>query len=97
MVWCRPTFFFHRSRIHKQYKEYFGIDEEDERIDKDGDEDIPQVPAKEAVARFYFNASLELAQNDITKLKHIDSLPVNLCLNVLARNKDIREAERKEM
>lgn len=52
---------------------------------------------KEATARFYFSASLELCQNDITKMSHIDKLPIYLCLSTLARNKDIREAERREI
>lgn len=30
-------------------------------------------------------------------MAHIDKLGVYLCLNTLARNKDIREAERREL
>lgn len=55
------------------------------------------MAAKEATARFYFAKTIELAQNDITRIAHIDKMPLYLCLNTLAYNKDIREAERREI
>lgn len=97
MVWVFTAFFLHKQQIHKQYKEYFGIPDESPQTDEEGSGDIPQISPKEATARFYFTASLELCQNDITKMAHIDKLGVYLCLNTLARNKDIREAERREL
>lgn len=97
MVWLCAVFFFHRNNIYKQYKEYFGVGDEDNKVDEDGDEDNPKLSKKEATARFYFAASVELANNDITKMKQIDSMPLYLCLNMLSRNKDIREIERREI
>lgn len=97
MVWFSSGFFLHKQRVHKQYKEYFGVTDEDPQVEGEREERAPQMAPKEATARFYFNASLELAQNDITKLTHIDQLPIYLCLSTLARNKDIREAERREL
>lgn len=97
MVWMCTGFFLHKQRIHHQYKEYFGIEDENVQVDEEGDKDTPKVAPKEATARFYFNASIELCGNDITKMRLIDKLPVYLCLNALSRNKDIREAERREI
>ena len=97
MVWSSTTFFFHQQNIHRQYKEYYGITNEDVPTDGEGDEGATKMAPKEATARFYFAASLELANNDITKLAHINQLGVYLCLNTLARNKDIRDAERREI
>lgn len=97
MVWCCTIFFFNKSNIHKRYKEYFGTPDEDDKIPEERDENISKMGAKEATARFYFAASLELCQNDITRLTHIDSLPIYLCLNTLSFNKDIRERERREI
>ena len=97
MVWSVATFFFHKQQIHKRYKEYFGVADEAIPTDGDGGEDNSKMAPKEATARFYFAASLELCQNDITKMKHIDKLGIYLCLNTLSRNKDIREAERREI
>ena len=97
MVWSVATFFFHKQQIYKRYKEYFGAPDEIPSSDGEGGNDIPQMAAREATARFYFAASLELCQNDITKMSHIDKLGIYLCLNTLSRNKDIREAERREI
>ena len=97
MVRVRTTFFFHKSNIHKRYKEYFGITDEDLSSDGEGDESVPKMAPQEATARYYFTATLELCNNDITKVKLIDNLPIYLCLNTLARNKDIREAEKREL
>lgn len=55
------------------------------------------MAAKEATARFYFAKTIELCKNDITKISLIDKLPLYLCLNTLAYNKDIRDAERREL
>ena len=97
MVWLVATFFFHKQQIHKQYKEYYGVPDEDLSSDGEGEESVPQMAPKEATARFYFTASLELCKNDITKMSHIDKLPIYLCLSTLSRNKDIRDAERREL
>lgn len=97
MVWMCTAFFLHRKGIYNQYKEYFGVPDEDIQDDGQREKDTPTMAPKEAVARFYFGATLELANNDITKIKHIESLGLYLCLNTLARNKDIREAEKKEL
>ena len=97
MVWQCAGFFFNKQHIHNQYKEYYGITDEVLPTDGEGSEDIPKMAPKEATARFYFSASLELCQDDITKMSHIDKLPIYLCLSTLARNKDIREAERREI
>lgn len=97
MVWSCTGFFLHKQRVYHQYKEYFGVEDEDVQVDGEGDKDIPKLAPKEATARFYFNASIELAGNDITKMRLIDKLPIYLCLSTLARNKDIREAEKREL
>jgi hypothetical protein len=97
LVWIGTGFFLHQQHIHNRYKEYYGIPDETPQTDGEGSEDVPKMAPKEATARFYFTASLELCQNDITKMSHIDKLPIYLCLSTLARNKDIREAERREI
>jgi len=97
LVWFGATFFFHKQNIHRRYKEFFGIPDESLQDDGDRDENISKMAPKEATARFYFGASMELCKEDITKLKHIDSLGVYLCLNTLSMFKDRKEAERKEI
>jgi len=97
MVWLCTGFFLHRQRVYKQYKEYFGVADEDLSSNGEGDKDNTKVAPQEATARFYFAATLELCGNDITKLKQIESLGLYLCLNTLARNKDIRETEKREL
>ena len=97
MVWCGAAFFFHRKNIHRRYKEYFGITDEDVQTDGERDEDISKMAPKEATARFYFGATLELCKEDITQITHIDKLPIYLCLNTLSVFKDRKEAERKEI
>jgi hypothetical protein len=97
LVWSSTTFFFHQQNIHRQYKEYYGVSDENVPTDGEGEKDTPKMAPKEATARFYFAATIELTNNDITKIKEIDKLPIYLCLNMLARNKDIREAERREI
>ena len=97
MVWVSTTFFFHKSNIHKRYKEYFGITDETIQDDGEGSEGISKMAPKEATARFYFRETLELCKEDITKIHIIDKLPIYICLNTLSLFKDRREAERKEI
>lgn len=97
MVWLCTGFFLHRQRVYRQYKEYFGLPDEDLQTDGEGGKDNPQMAPQEATARFYFAATIELCGNDITKVEQIDKLGLYLCLNTLARNKDIRKAEEREI
>lgn len=97
MVWGGAAFFFNKQNTHRRYKEFFGTPDEPIQDDGEGSEDISKMAAKEATARFYFGATMELCQDDITKIHHIDSMPLYLCLNTLSVFKDRREAERKEI
>jgi hypothetical protein len=91
------NFFFHKQNIHRRYKEFFGITDQDLPTDGEGDEGISKMGPKEVTARFYFRATLELCQEDITKIRVIDNLPIYICLNTLSVFKDRREQERKEI
>jgi len=52
---------------------------------------------KEAAARFYFQLTLGLSQQDLTKMSQINSLPVYLVLNTASIIKDERIREQNEM
>ena len=88
-------FFANIKSVHIKYKEFFGTQDEVEQEVGEDDEVVTQIPDTEATARFYFQLTYQLAGDDITKFKQIESLSVYLCLNTAALIKDriIKEQE----
>ena len=69
------------------------MDEQDEPTDNEGVDDDAPISPKQTAARFYFNLSYIIAKEDITKLEHIQQMPVYLILNIasLIKDKNIQE------
>ena len=91
------SFFFSNIHfIHKQYKEFFDIDEQVKSVDDEGMEDTPKMDKAQITNRFYFALTFQLAQEDITKFEQIDSMNVYLCLNAASIFKERRLKEEEE-
>ena len=56
-----------------------------------------EMAPREAAARFYFQLTLSLSQEDLTKMSQINSLPVYLVLNTASIIKDERTREQNEI
>jgi hypothetical protein len=97
LVWGKQFFFSNRNNLYQQYKEFFGVDEQDEQDDNEGVGDITKMGKKEAAFRYYFSITLNLAGEDITKINQIDELPVLLCLNTASIMKERADKQREEM
>ena len=97
MVWCKQFFFSNRNNIYEQYKEFFGVDEQNQPEDNEGVGDTTKMGKKEAAFRYYFSITLNLAGEDITKVNQIDELPLLLCLNTSSIMKERIEKQREEM
>ena len=96
MDWCCTVFFFNRKGIHRKYAGFFGEDQQDEQMDGKGLEDTPQIPPKEAAARFYFNLTYRLAKEDITKMEEVEEMNLYMCLNVASLLKDEYDKQMEE-
>jgi hypothetical protein len=94
---CIHFFFANRRAIHYRFKNFFEYDEQDEQTEDTGVEDTPQIPPKEAAARFYFGLTLSIANEDITKLQQIENMSVYLVLNSASVLKDRRIKEQEEI
>ena len=97
MVWGKQFFFSNRTNLYQQYKEFFGVDEQNQQDDNEGVGDTPKMGKKEAAFRYYFSITLNLAGEDITKMNTIDELPVLLCLNTASFMKERADKQREEM
>jgi hypothetical protein len=97
MVRCFCFFFGNRKHIHKLYKEFFGIDDEDTGKDNKGVEDDAEVDTKGSTARFYFTLTYRLAKEDITKFSEVENTNLYLCLNTASLMKDEIERQKEEM
>lgn len=97
MVWGKQFFFSNRNNIYQQYKEFFGVDEQNQPDDNEGVGDTTKMGKKEAAFRYYFSITLNLAGEDITKINQIDELPVLLCLNTASIMKERADKQREEI
>ena len=97
MVWGKQFFFSNRNNLYQQYKEFFGVDEQNQQDDNEGVGDTTKMGKKEAAFRYYFSITLNLAGEDITKMNTIDELPVLLCLNTASFMKERADKQREEM
>ena len=97
MVWGKQFFFSNRNNIYQQYKEFFGVDEQNQSNDNEGVEDTTKMGKKEAAFRYYFSITFNLAGEDITKINQIDELPLLLCLNTASLMKERMEKQMEEM
>ena len=73
------------------------MDEQDEQTDNEGMDDVAEISPKQITARFYFNLSYLIAKEDITKLEHIEQMPVYLILNTASLIKDRNTQEQNEL
>ena len=73
------------------------MDEKDERPDNEGVGDSPEMAKKETTVRFYFTLTYQLAGEDITKVEHMDDIPMYLCLNVASLMKERHDKEQEEI
>lgn len=71
--------------------------DEDSKDNESGDEGAPQMAPSQATARFYYELTYKLANEDITKFETIDSLNVYLCLNTASLIKDRIIQEKNEI
>jgi hypothetical protein len=97
LVWGKQFFFSNRNNLYQQYKEFFGVDEQNQSDDNEGVGDTTKMGKKEAAFRYYFSITLNLAGEDITKINQIDELPVLLCLNTASFMKERADKQREEM
>lgn len=97
MVWCCKFFFSNINNIHKQYKEFFELDDESQRDGDEGVEDSPKMDKAQIINRFYFAVTFQLAQEDITKFEQMDQMSVYLCLNAASLFKERRIKEEEEL
>lgn len=90
-------FFSNIKSVHLKYKAFFGTDDQDEQ-DVDEDVETPtQMAPSEATARFYFELTYRLANDDITKIMQIENTNVYLCLNTASLIKDRIVKEQNEL
>jgi|688.fasta_scaffold1162910_2 hypothetical protein len=97
MVWMFQFFFSYIKSIHLKYKEFFGTNEQDEQPVDEDVEVSPKISPSEATARFYFELTYKLSNDDITKFKQIDESGLYLCLNTASLIKDRITKEQNEL
>ena len=100
MAWLCDFFFANLARIHQQFKNLFGADDEQTDTQESDVDDSPEISASEAAARYYFQLTYELGKKDLTKVKKINKLNMYLCLNAASLMKDrsiARENQLKKM
>lgn len=90
-------FFSNIKSIHHKYKAFFGIDDKDEQDVVEDDEAPTKMVASEATARFYFELTYRLSNDDITKIQQIEESNLYLCLSTLALIKDRITQEQNEL
>ncbi len=95
MVGSSKFFFSNVNFVHQQYKEFFGLDEQNQQTHDKGLEDSPEMASKENTIRFYFTLTYQLAGEDVTKLTQMDDVNTYLCLNVasLMKERNLKEQE----
>jgi hypothetical protein len=97
LVLCCLFFFSHRQVIHYRFKSFFGITDKKDDEDTDDDKETTYISPKETTSRFYFELTLSLCQEDITKFKEIELTNVYLVLNASSILKDRRVKEENQM
>lgn len=61
------------------------------------DEDEESASILEITGRYYWHHLMSLSGRDLTKLEDVLKLPLPLCLNFLAEEKDIYEKEKLQL
>jgi hypothetical protein len=97
LVWSCSVFFSHLKRIHYEFKQFFESEDDDRETNKTSEEDTPSMAPSQATARFYFELTFNLANQDITKHPLIDNSNMYLCLNAAALMKDRIIKEQNEL
>jgi len=90
-LWVIEKWLQWREVVFRQYKGLFGIEEE-------GDDDTPSAPQKpNHTAKIWFKTLIDLANDDILKIKQIEALPFRLCFNFMANRKEERKIKEMEI
>ena len=97
MVQLCQFFFSNRQIIHYRFRKFFDIEDKDDETTSEGVDDITKIHPKEATARFYFTLSIQLAGEDITKLKQMETMSTYLLLNYASYLKDKRIKELNDL
>jgi hypothetical protein len=96
MVQCCSFFFAHQRSIHHQFRAFYEVeDEAGEGLETD-EEDTPKMAPTEAASRFYFQLTLQLAGDDLTKYELVNEENIYLCLSSAALFKDRAEKQQAE-
>jgi hypothetical protein len=61
------------------------------------EEDTPQIPPSEATARFYFQLTYLLGNENLTQYERVNDLNMYLCLNTASLIKERRLKEQEEI
>ena len=93
----RKFFFAHKQRIYHQYKEFYGYEDPDREVSETMEEDTPQIPPSEATARFYFQLTYLLGNENLTQYERVNDLNMYLCLNTASLIKERRLKEQEEI
>lgn len=88
MVWNGQFFFSHRKRVHFQYRKFYESEDEANQNDDPDNEAPPEMAPSEGAARFYFQLTMSLANDDLTKWDRINETNAYLCLSTAAMMKD---------
>mgnify|MGYP003349139626 CR=1 FL=1 len=73
------------------------MEEETGETDVERDEDIPKLSPQETTARFYFQLTFQLANDDITRMSDVENQNVYLCLSVASLLKDRAIKQNEEL
>jgi len=93
-LWAMEKWLQWREVVFRQYKGLFEIsDNEDEQEDNK----IPSTHKHNHVAKTWFKTLIDLANDDILKIKEIEVLPFRLCFNFMANKKEERKIKEMEM
>ena len=90
-------FFSHLKRIRFSYKAFFEEKDTEGDIPVENPEEDSFIPNSEAAARFFFELTYQLAQEDITKFEGINESNLYLCLNAASLIKDRIIKQENEM
>ena len=97
MVWSGELFFSNKLRVYEQYAEFFEYDAQSKSTNNEGMGDTPEMDKTQTTIRFYFALTLQLAQDDVTKIQQIDNQPLYLCLNTSALFKERYMKQKEEI
>ena len=97
MVLLFQFFFSHLKRIRHSYKSFFEEENTETEHTVETDELDSFLPPSEQAARFFFELTYQLSNEDITKFERINESNLYLCLNTASLIKDRVIKQENEM